>query len=274
MTSDELDSLSTMGTATEGEGAPVVVINTSPSSYYATAMIRQPTPVEMVSLTPNRLRPSLALMNGRDSSQPPLFVSHAATDRSCCNMFNAIMSPFSCTCLPIVSRSLERSTYVAVFDNRIEWNEPRNDCSHYTDPGCCNCFNFSCDQTDNVYVAHYDRAIIANVAVAQCCFRPCCTHCHPCPTYCGLAGESIVIWSNRRSCWDWCRCSPCCHCCQIKTLDQFANVGAFTRCLGQWRRITGIQNAAALAQAINQARHRTGLPTVVIGLAPTHQSMN
>jgi len=246
------------------------------------AVVYQAAPVQQVMLDGNNLRRML-IPPTNGSAGSLLYASYPHRDiknlfclRSCC------CALYECGCMKGVQDELAKSTYVKVFDNKIEWNEPKNSCAPYKERGCCclwnncNLCNFACHQFDDINTIHYDRAISHNVVPAEACCRPCGTHCDMCPNGCpGCShGESVVLYATTPGCcWGCCDLSPWCKCCQVKYIHQHSNVGgaccgmaAFGNCLcPPFRIIKAVDNAHNLATAINNARNATGIQPIVVG---------
>jgi hypothetical protein len=239
-------------------------------------------PQQQAMLDSNQLRPML-VPKSNGAAGTLLYTSYPHKDINkwftlrtlCCNWFE-------CGCCSGVQRELRSSAYVKVFDNKVEWNEPANQCMGYKEKGCCflcnncNLCNFACHQFDDVNVLHYDRAITHNALPALGCCRPCGTHCDLCPNGCPgcYHGESVVLHATTPGlCWGCFDMSPWCSCCQVKYIHQHSNVGgaacglaAFgTPCCPPYRIIKAVDNATQLSNAINNARFATGIQPIVVG---------
>eukprot|EP00696_Hemimastix_kukwesjijk_P008796 gnl/Hemi2/21114_TR7003_c0_g1_i1.p1 gnl/Hemi2/21114_TR7003_c0_g1~~gnl/Hemi2/21114_TR7003_c0_g1_i1.p1 ORF type:complete len:234 (+),score=56.69 gnl/Hemi2/21114_TR7003_c0_g1_i1:129-830(+) len=95
------------------------------------------------------------------------FLKSCGLDRTCCN-----------------SEKIRRSTYVRVYENRIESNYPS---------WCCNRL------VDNVVPIYFDREVTQEAHIPACCF-PCCTHNNCCPTCSGRCGEAVILTGPY--CWE------------------------------------------------------------------------
>jgi len=88
-----------------------------------------------------------------------------------------------------------KSTYVNIYENKIEYNRPFL---------CC------CQRIDSISVLYFDRDVVrrGKIGKADCC-SPCCTHCSICPTCCDACGEGSILYSPPK-----CPCglSICCEC--------------------------------------------------------------
>jgi len=238
-------------------------------------------PEQQVMLDNTRLRPILVPRTNQ-SAGTLLHTSYAHKDFGKLVCFRTICSGnfMMCGCMETVQKALAASTYVKVYDNKIEFNEPMNMAVPYVTPGLCNVCNWACLQGDNITTLHYDRALMANAVVAQDWCQPCGTHSDPCPNGCGpwRAGESVVLYANvaKCRCCDL-RCTPMFQCFQTKSINQYTATGGSvfdqytaaygTGCCPPHRMIRGVDNAAALANSINKARNDSGIPAIVLGIA-------
>lgn len=70
-----------------------------------------------------------------------------------------VACPWTCMCLNSVSETLRESTYVYVWENRIEYNYP------YSCLSCC------CSPViyDNIHVIYYDRSVMQQVTTSRIC---------------------------------------------------------------------------------------------------------
>jgi hypothetical protein len=171
---------------------------------------------------------------------------------SCIPIYNCM----TCICLSSVQRELRRSTYVQVYDNHVEVNQPFS---------CLGGFCCTCNVYDNITKIHYDRSLVANAHRAGNCCAPHCSHMSCFPDCCGCWGESLVIYSEKPQ--NICCCSePAC-----KTVNR----GSAADCLGynflpcccccicpQSIVVRGIENAAEVANHINTQRNLRALPKV------------
>ncbi|KJE89021.1 hypothetical protein CAOG_00580 [Capsaspora owczarzaki ATCC 30864] len=118
-------------------------------------------------------------------------------------------------CMCAAVDDLLRRTYVAVYENKIEYNYP-----------WCNCWCL-CDQVGVVY---FDRTLTAAVTPAGCC-TPAFTHCSCCPTCFDICGEAIVLHG-----------ATCC--------DKNQTIIGGICCCRAWTLLPGLDNAGNLAAAI------------------------
>jgi len=234
---------------------------------------------QSMALDPNQLRPML-VPRSNQSQGVVVHTAYAHRDVSKLYCLQTLMCNFMmCGCVDRVSNNLAKSHYVKVFDNKIEWNEPVNWGTPYFQPGLFNWCNYACNQADRISTVHYDRALLANVAPAQSCCRPCGTHSEMCPNgcLCFEHGEAVVMYANMPPGCCACQFTPMFQCCQIKDVNQYTGTAGDFKdqwtalngalCCGPHRVIKGVDNAAALAQAINQARDATGQKPITLGMA-------
>jgi len=242
-------------------------------------------PVQQAMVDGNRVRPMVVAPSRTGGNL--VYTSYAHPDIK--KMF--CLHTLQCECWQCgfsdhVANNLAKSTYVKVYDNRIEWNEPTNFGSHYTLPGLCNICNWACHQSDNISTVHYDRALVGNAVVAQSCCRPCMTHSECCPNGCMCFehGESIVLYANTPKCdcsacaCCKCICTPRFQCCKVKDVDQYTSTNGSIKqqttaargaiCCGPHRIIKGVDNATQLAAVINNARNQAQPIPVILGIAP------
>jgi hypothetical protein len=92
---------------------------------------------------------------------------------------------FPCSLALCNSTELKRSTYVHLYEDRLEWNYPSACCSTiYDNPG----------------VLYLDRDITEHAQVPSCC-SPCCTHNSCWPTCFDLYGEVVMFSGEGRCCF-------------------------------------------------------------------------
>lgn len=165
--------------------------------------------------------------------------------------------PWTCLCFESVSAEVQKSTYVQVLENRIEWNYPRAwfDCCSYR----CNVH-----VKDNIETLMFDRSLAQNASVAGCCY-PACTH-NGCPTCFGICGEAVVVYETppmtvADPCnFSWmCRdkkaktCEGACTFCTV--YNNGVEIGTPRTCCSSAHVVLPyVNDAKALAKAINEAR--------------------
>jgi hypothetical protein len=247
-----------------------------------------PAPGHQVMLDSNRLRPLLIPPDG--STSRIRYMGYSTRKPLSCEYYLC----GCCSPCKVSQEELRKSTYVAVYDNKIEWNEPsarmgcigggqrpRATCDYaLCDCRCCNCFNGTVQVMDDTHVLYFDRATIQNAAVAKCC-SPMCTHNQCFPDCCQCCGESLVLYETPIPCClcSLCETKPCGVCCQWEAVNQGAYhfsarslfdtfCNPFYICAKDHRVIHHLENAQQLADAINAAREaaRPVFGPVITGL--------
>jgi len=84
---------------------------------------------------------------------------------------------FPCSFALCHSKELQKSSYVHLYEDRIEWNFPTSVCMQIV---------------DNPQVLYLDRDVAELQTVPDCC-RPACTHCFCAPTCWDLSGEVLML---------------------------------------------------------------------------------
>jgi hypothetical protein len=176
-----------------------------------------------------------------------------ADEIECAHKCYGCMVPCSCMCFGPLSKALRESTYIQVLENRIEFNYPDSviSCS-FPD-----LWRINCHVIDQIDVIYFDRAVIQNAVVAECC-SPCCTHNRCCPTCCGMFGEAVVIYENVPGAGVCCNgaCAYCCVCCHVFNTSVSVRGSVPRHCCGAHHVLLPcIRDAKALANAINEARN-------------------
>jgi len=113
-------------------------------------------------------------------------ISHKYRRLLCCR---AIAHYWTCLCCML--DEVFDSTYLYVFENRIESNYP----GHFHPGNCTHC----CELVDNIHVFYFDQPVTERAARATCC-KPACVHCHCCPDCCSCCGQTLIIYSDKGCC--------------------------------------------------------------------------
>jgi hypothetical protein len=195
-------------------------------------------------------RPILATFES--GKQQIKYFATIADEIECAHKFYGCLCPCTAMWYEPLSKELRQSTYVEVLENRIEYNYP------YSVVTCSfpDCWRINCQVVDNTGVIYFDRAVIANAAVAEPC-APSCTHNSCTPTCFGMFGESVVLYEDVPGMGACCggSCAHMTTCCHVQNVGVNAP-GVMPRacCVAQHVSLPCIRNAKGLAAAINDAR--------------------
>eukprot|EP00461_Guttulinopsis_vulgaris_P001738 UN01738 len=134
------------------------------------------------------------------------------------------------SCAQCLTKPLNESTYVHLYEDRLEWNITRSWCSTIY---------------DNHKVLYLDRDVVEAQTIPDCC-RPACTHMSCCPTQYDMYGETVMLYGEL-------------DCCASSSRNWY---GAVTCCFGrpfplcnkQWTYIRFLKDAQALKFEIRKAR--------------------
>eukprot|EP00128_Syssomonas_multiformis_P019121 Colp12_sorted_trinity150504_noHs@14954 len=151
--------------------------------------------------------------------------------------FLTCKSIFTCDiCLCLNRDKIMQGTYLTMYENKLEWNQPFQLC-------CCNC--------DNHGLLYFDRDITTQVQRAGFC-SPCCTHCSFCPTCFDVCGEALIVSGGTI-------CSP----------SQAYTTQTYVTCIKPWICICGYENTDAIAANIMNARSKAAS----MAMAPMQMTM-
>ncbi|CEM31888.1 unnamed protein product [Vitrella brassicaformis CCMP3155] len=144
-----------------------------------------------------------------------------------------------CTCNCVLCLKLEdiiKSTYVNVYETKLEANYPSVDC-------CCG-------EYDNITVIYYDREYLDNIDQAGCCV-PAFTHCQCCPTCFDMCGKALVLHGPNK-----CACSKCFNPDKLSNTPVSAMncCTAFCCCSKPFIMLPGLDEVDELKRAICSAR--------------------
>lgn len=183
-----------------------------------------------------------------------IYHAEVADEVTCAHKCYGCLCPWTCMCYEPLSKTIRQSTFVTVYENKIEYNYPQSRvlCS-FPDIWRCNCAVY--DYTGIIY---FDRAVVQNAAKAEPC-TPCCTHNSCFPTCCGCFGETVVLYENVPGCGACCggACSHICTCCVAQNVGVIAP-GVVPRhlCAAEHVVLPCVKDATGLAAAINEVRNK------------------
>ena len=177
-----------------------------------------------------------------------------APEVECAHKILGCLKPWTCLCNSELSKALQQSTWVTVYENKLEYNYPTSmvTCS-FPD-----IWRINCHISDNIGVIYFDRSVIQNAAKAEP-LEPCCTHNQLSPTCCGLFGETVVIYETVPGLGKCCggACSYLCTCCKVQNVGVNApGITHRTFCAAENVVLPCVRDAAGLAAAINAARDK------------------
>jgi hypothetical protein len=220
-------------------------------------------PPQQQMINPEVTRPIFAPLEGGVPGVSRLLYHAPASEKvHCMHSCRGYLQPWTCACIPQVSRELARGRYVQVFDNKIEMNEPDS---------CCVGFG-TCVIRDRISTIHFDRALVQNAQKAEGC-GPNCSHGDCYPSCCGCYGETLVLYTDTPNC-----CQLCGECCMTVNTSSsvhssnsgcaYTNCGDFFAappfsclpCFPAHKLVFGLDNVADLALKINAARQLKGAP--------------